>query len=142
MEGRYDLYLLMPYRTSVFVRGIKHPCRTVGTMLCCVATHKPPLCLWSIVLVVCNTSRYPCIALPCVDLCFSCGVPAKELGFSEDTARLTNGGLLELLDPSKGHLPFIYDNFRQWGTCTEWDPCPECTAAVAFADHEYEHALW
>lgn len=38
----------------------------------------------------------------------------------------TNAQLWDLLSPGNKYLPYVYDDFAQWGTCTEWNPCSEC----------------
>lgn len=52
--------------------------------------------------------------------------PEKMLGLGESTDFLVNAELLELLHPAKGLLSYMYTSFGSWGTCTDWDPCPEC----------------
>ena len=58
---------------------------------------------------------------------FNDKMPFKNLPFinvpttiAHDTM-YTNEELWGLLDPSNGHLPYIYDQFTTWGTC-DWDP--------------------
>ncbi|CAM9966345.1 unnamed protein product [Scytosiphon promiscuus] len=48
------------------------------------------------------------------------------LGLGDGTELLTNANILELLYPSNPQLPYIYEGFGKWGTCTDWDACPEC----------------
>lgn len=52
-------------------------------------------------------------------------------GLGDSTELLTNADILRLLDPANPNVPYLYEGFTKWGTCTDWDPCPECTQAVA-----------
>lgn len=52
------------------------------------------------------------------------------LGMGDSTELLTNAGILELLHPTNPKVPYLYEGFEKWGTCTDWDACPECTDAV------------
>ncbi|CAN0296786.1 unnamed protein product [Pylaiella littoralis] len=55
----------------------------------------------------------------------------RMLGFGDGSEFLTNERLLELLHPLNPKVPYLYEGFEKWGTCTDWDPCPECSAAVS-----------
>ena len=37
-----------------------------------------------------------------------------------------NKALWELLDPSREHLSYVYDQFTKWGA-EKWDACPSCS---------------
>lgn len=50
----------------------------------------------------------------------------RMLGLGDGSELLTNADLVELLHPSNPKLPYVYEGFNKWGTCTDWDPCPEC----------------
>ncbi|CAB1114279.1 TYR [Ectocarpus sp. CCAP 1310/34] len=50
----------------------------------------------------------------------------RMLGLGDGTELLTNSDLVEILHPSNPKLPYVYEGFNKWGTCTDWDPCPEC----------------
>lgn len=50
----------------------------------------------------------------------------RMLGLGDGSNLLTNADLLEILDPQNPELPYLYEGFQKWGTCSDWDPCPEC----------------
>lgn len=52
----------------------------------------------------------------------------NSLGQGSGTTLLTNEDILRIADPSTNPtMPYIYDNYNSWGTCSDWDPCTECT---------------
>ncbi|CAB1114283.1 unnamed protein product [Ectocarpus sp. CCAP 1310/34] len=57
----------------------------------------------------------------------------QTLGLGEGSELLTNADLTEILHPSNPKLPYLYEAFGKWGTCTDWDPCPECSDTAALA---------
>eukprot|EP00904_Undaria_pinnatifida_P001215 jgi/Undpi1/11094/HiC_scaffold_30.g13392.m1 len=50
----------------------------------------------------------------------------KSLGQGSGTSFLTNEDILRIAHPSNSKLPYLYNNFDTWGTCTDWNPCPDC----------------
>ena len=48
------------------------------------------------------------------------------LGMGNGTRLLTNAEILELLHPSNPRVTYLYEGFQKWGTCNDWDACPEC----------------
>lgn len=50
----------------------------------------------------------------------------RVMGLGNGTEMLTNAQLMDLLSPYTGKITYMYDSFRQWGDCVDWDPCPEC----------------
>lgn len=62
------------------------------------------------------------------------GVPEQVLGFGSAEHFLTNAELFELFNPANGRLSYMYDSFQQWGTCNDWDPCPECVRHASAGD--------
>ncbi|CAM9741455.1 unnamed protein product [Pylaiella littoralis] len=53
------------------------------------------------------------------------------LGIGDGSELLTNEEIQQLLHPSNPAVPYLYEDFGTWGTCTDWDPCPECSSAVS-----------
>ena len=45
----------------------------------------------------------------------------KDFGFGDGTDFLTNQDIIDLLSPSNPALPYVYDKFDTWGSCTDWD---------------------
>lgn len=41
-----------------------------------------------------------------------------QLGIGTSLGLLSNQQLQAILDPSEGSLPYIYDQFETWGSCT------------------------
>lgn len=54
-------------------------------------------------------------------------IAEKLLGLGHGTTFLTNKDILELMHPLNPQVPYIYENFAQWGNTNTWDPCPECS---------------
>eukprot|EP00904_Undaria_pinnatifida_P001214 jgi/Undpi1/11093/HiC_scaffold_30.g13391.m1 len=51
----------------------------------------------------------------------------RSLGQGSGTTFLTNEDILRMAHPSNSKLPYVYSNFETWGTCTDWNACPQCT---------------
>lgn len=51
----------------------------------------------------------------------------EMLGFGSGTKHLTNQELNGRLHPLNSELPYVFRGFDEWGDCTYWDPCPECS---------------
>lgn len=43
-------------------------------------------------------------------------------GFLNDTDKMTNKDMWEMLDPLGDHLNYVYDDLTTWGSCEDWDP--------------------
>lgn len=62
--------------------------------------------------------------------------PEQMLGLGDNPEKLTNAEVIVLLDPSNPKVPYLYEGFEKWGTCTDWDPCPECVASPRAGDED------
>eukprot|EP00752_Nemacystus_decipiens_P002673 g2501.t1 len=45
----------------------------------------------------------------------------RVFGFGDGTNFLTNQQILDLLSPANAKLPYAYDKFDTWGSCTNWN---------------------
>eukprot|EP00752_Nemacystus_decipiens_P007679 g6864.t2 len=45
----------------------------------------------------------------------------QAFGFGDGTEFLTNQQIIDLLSPSNPSLPYVYDKFDTWGSCSDWD---------------------
>lgn len=76
-----------------------------------------------------NISRCPPSPFPTTLVLFNYCAELM-LGLGDSTELLTNADILELLHPTSPKVTYLYDGFDKWGSCTDWDACPECTDAV------------
>lgn len=45
----------------------------------------------------------------------------RDFGFGDSDELLTNQEIIDLLFPTNPKLPYVYDKFDSWGSCTDWD---------------------
>ena len=44
----------------------------------------------------------------------------RYLGAGDSSEFLTNAEIWAIVDPRKRSLPYVYEKFETWGTCSEW----------------------
>lgn len=44
----------------------------------------------------------------------------RYLGAGDSSEFLTNAEIWTIVDPRKRSLPYVYEKFETWGTCSEW----------------------
>jgi hypothetical protein len=50
----------------------------------------------------------------------------KNLMGDTEGERYTNAQLWERFSPNNRHLPYVYDDFKTWGSCDRWNACSDC----------------